>query len=129
MVKRMYLVEMGNNGKICFDGYDKQEILLIDNYDGWIEYRRMLKLLNNWKVMLKVKGRKITYSNWKHVYIACIDAPNRWYKQGLTDALKCRIDNVWCMKERGILYNENDEWGVYGNASEIVTKWRDIDEI
>ena len=49
-------------------GYDSQEVLVLDDYCGWIPYRELLKVLDGNKIQLQVKNGHCTPA-WTTVYI------------------------------------------------------------
>jgi len=125
--ENVYKLEKGNGDNLWFDGYNGQKVLIIDDFYGWIKYSKMLNLLDGYKMMLEVKGG-VTYSNWEHVYVTSNDAPDKWYKQGLTPALNRRIDNVWNVKAAGMRYKENKMWKLSKVTTKVVDKWQDVEE-
>lgn len=77
-------------GAVWFDGYDGQETLVIDDFDGWIPYRRLLTLLDPYPCQLPVKGGS-TYAGWTTVVITSIKPVECWYPGDRTDELDRRI--------------------------------------
>lgn len=51
-----------------WDGYDEDEVILIDEYDNDIKVTKLLNLLDGYQLRLAVKGG-FTYANWRKVYI------------------------------------------------------------
>ena len=87
-----------SHGKVWFDGYNGEEVLLIDEFTpNMIPYNYLLHLLEGYKLRLPVKTR-FSYANWKTVYITSNWHPKDWYpKEGYTHALQrrfTRIDHV-----------------------------------
>lgn len=84
-------------GSIWFDGYDGEEVLLIDDFYGWIPYGQLLNLLDGYPVRLDVKGG-FTYAKWTTVVITSNASPHQWYPRqhpdGATPAL-CRRIHHW----------------------------------
>jgi len=76
-----------------FDGYEKQLVLLIDDYYGWIPYQMLLQVLHRWNFQGAVKGSFITAA-WTKVIITSNVHPRNWYKKGLTPALARRIGTI-----------------------------------
>lgn len=81
-----------------FDGYCGQEAVLFDDYEGEIEYRFLLKLLDRYKMQVPIKGG-FTWWIPKRIYITSNVEIEKWYK-GRRDigALMRRI-NEFKMKE------------------------------
>lgn len=65
-------------GAVWFDGYDNQATLVIDDFDGWIPYRRLLVLLDPYPCQLPVKGGSC-YAAWTTVVITSVKPIESWY--------------------------------------------------
>lgn len=76
--KDIYSLRRSNNGNIWFDGYHRQEVLLIDEFNGWIPLGMLLKMLDVYPMQVDKKGG-YCYNNWKTVYIISNRDPNEWY--------------------------------------------------
>lgn len=78
-----------------FDGYEGQEIVIIDDYRGEYELPMFLNLFDRYPMQVPVKGG---FTNWcpKKVYITSNVDPNHWYtSDGLSlGAFQRRLDNV-----------------------------------
>lgn len=82
-----------SNGTMWFDGYEGQEAVLFDDYNGEIPYRNFLRLLHNFVESVPIKGGHI---NWTpiRIYITSNKEWYRWY-QGDNPELERRItENV-----------------------------------
>jgi len=66
------------NGKVWFDDYDGEGVLLIDDFYGWIPYNVMLSITEGYQLRLEVKGT-FTYAKWTKIYITSNVAPPFWY--------------------------------------------------
>lgn len=73
-----------------WDGYHGQDILLIDDFYGWIKYGTLLRILDGHPLHLNVKHSD-SWALWTKVYITSNHHPSRWYQQGLSPALIRRI--------------------------------------
>lgn len=65
-------------GAIWYDGYRGQDVLLIDEFAGWIGYRSLLQLLDVHPLRIPVKGG-FTYAGWTKVYICTTKTIEQWY--------------------------------------------------
>lgn len=85
---------VADNSACWFDGYEGQDVLLIDDFKGWIQYSLLLKVLDIYPLRLPIKG-SFTYASWTKVYITSNYDPKSWYT-GDHDlgALARRIHNV-----------------------------------
>lgn len=82
------------DNKLWFDGYENQEVLILDDFRGNIKLTYLLRLLDNYIMRLPVKGGH-TISNWKYIYITNNDellslypnvTPRSW--EALTNRIK-----------------------------------------
>ncbi len=71
--------------------YDNESVLLIDDFNGWIQYSYMLRILDGHPLQLNIKGGS-TYAKWTHVYITSNAMGYKWYKS-VGDNLKRRISS------------------------------------
>lgn len=92
-VNNVYKLRKGNGDNIWFDGYDNEDILLIDDFYGWIKYSIMLEMIDGYGLQLDTKGG-YTYAKWTKVFITSNVDIDKWYKIGATDALKRRINKI-----------------------------------
>lgn len=76
-----------------FDGYDNEEAILIDDFEGQLKYKHLLKILDGHQLRINVKGSH-RYARWKRVYITTNEEPSKWYQRGLTPALNRRLKKV-----------------------------------
>lgn len=79
---------------IWFDGYKGQDVLLLDDFDGQINYSYLLTLLDRYFLNLPIKGG-FTHKAWTKVYITSNEHPNEWYSnRDNIDALLRRISII-----------------------------------
>lgn len=76
-----------------YDGYVGQEAVLFDDYEGEIDFRTFLKILDRYPMQLKTKGG-FTWWVPKRIYITSNLELNRWYRGRNIDALIRRIEAV-----------------------------------
>lgn len=69
--------------------YDGEKVLLIDDFNGWIEYNYLLRLLDGHPLPINIKNGD-TYANWNTVYITSNVVPGDWYRK-TSDNLKRRF--------------------------------------
>lgn len=85
---------VADNGATWFDGYEGQDVLLIDDFNGWIQYSNLLKVLDIYPYRGSVKG-SFTYANWTRVYITSNYEWNSWYNaEHNKDALYRRMHTI-----------------------------------
>lgn len=96
------LYTLGKDGDRCwFDGYDGQEILHLEEFNGWMPYSFLLRVLDGYRLRLPIKGGH-TFSAWTMVYITSNVEPSRWYSFGMTPALQRRLGFVKEFKSVGV---------------------------
>lgn len=91
------------NGKLAktdfWGSYRGQDILLIDDFNGWIQYSYLLQVLDGHPLELNIKNSH-TFANWTKVYITSNVSMDRWYNN-IQDNLYRRIDNCLEVSEGG----------------------------
>lgn len=99
----VYKLDGWKKDSLWFDGYNGQDVLLIDDFYGWIKYSLLLKLLDGYQTRLEVKGG-FTYAMWTKVYITSNKSPCEWYKnKGLTEALERRLHRVLLVEKNMVM--------------------------
>lgn len=76
-----------------FDGYDGEDVILIDDFYGNIKYSHILKILDGHQLRINIKGGH-RYAKWTKVYITSNNEPETWYNFGMTEALERRLTKV-----------------------------------
>lgn len=86
--------------RLWFDGYNGQDVLVIDDFYGNIKYHYLLRLLDIYPMQVEIKGGTV-WANWTIVYITSNKSPHEWYSkisEICPDALWRRITK-WCSME------------------------------
>jgi len=90
--------DLRHKERLNLDGYTGQRTLLLEDYDGEIEFRSLLRMLDKYKAQFNTKGGMV-WGVWDTVIITSNKHPSRWYDDsvdpwGLTDhsPLRRRID-------------------------------------
>lgn len=85
-----------------FDGYDGEKTIIIDDFEGQLKYKHLLKILDGHQLRVNVKGGH-RYAKWNHIIITTNEQPDKWYQRGLTPALARRLTTVttFCHEEAG----------------------------
>jgi len=79
-----------------FDGYEGEQLLIIDEYDSQIKLTKLLGMLDRYQLRLPVKG-SMTYAFWTRVIITSNVPPTEWHKHAKKahkEALMRRINIV-----------------------------------
>lgn len=77
--------------KFMFNGYDNEDVLLIDDFNGEIDYNQLLRILQGHPLPLNVKNG-IRYAFFTKIYITSNVKPVEWYPI-VKQNLKRRIHN------------------------------------
>lgn len=89
----LFILDQPSNGTLWFDGYEGEDVILIDDFYGWIKWGMLLRLLDGYPVRLPIKGSH-SWASWTKVIITSNDPPNTWYDRGLAPALARRITSI-----------------------------------
>lgn len=76
--ENVYIAEITEDGKLWFDGYEGQKVLLINEFYGQMRSSYMQNLLDKYRKRLAVKGGH-TVSAWDKIYITSNTHPRNWY--------------------------------------------------
>lgn len=83
-----------SNDMVRFDGYSRNDVLILEDFDGWINYKALLTLLDVHKHRLRIMGGW-TYAYFTKVIITTNEEVGTWYpKRKDIKALKRRITKV-----------------------------------
>lgn len=79
-----------------WDGYDQQEVVILDDFYGWLKYAFLLQLLDRYPMYVEVKGGTRVF-NSKIIVITSNKAPNCWYDPETCPfpAIERRLDTVY----------------------------------
>lgn len=81
-----------------YDGYNGQDVLVLDDFYGQIKYSDLLHVLDRYYLRLPVKGT-FTFKAWIRVYFTSNKHPRDWYRRGFPWALERRFDLIEEMVE------------------------------
>lgn len=65
-------------GGLWFDGYNNESTLIIEDFNGWLQYKELLRICDGYKERWQVKGGFIL-AYWSTVIITSNSPPNTWY--------------------------------------------------
>jgi len=94
------------NDKVWFDGYGGEDVIILDDFYGWVKWDYFLGLLDVYPCRLDVKG-KSAWACWTKVYITSNVHPKQWYPNKLLngelrDEFVRRIHKVTWINEEEI---------------------------
>lgn len=85
-----YWLHRPNSNRCFWDGYDGQEIVVIDDFEGWLPYNFLLRLLDRYPFRVETKAGS-TPMVAKKVFFTSNHCPTLWYKKGLR-SLRRRLE-------------------------------------
>ncbi len=99
---QIYEVSTPRSGsEVWFDGYSGQEILLVDDFYGWLRWSFLLKFIDRYPQKLPIKGG-FTENLAKVIYFTSNQCPEEWYnyRPGIMEygALERRVSETINMK-------------------------------
>ena len=85
-----------------WDAYDQQEVVIIDEFYGWLPYCEMLRLLDRYPCQVETKGSSVNFAP-KKIIILSNKAPEDWYDKTKCawEPLERRIENYGQMMPGG----------------------------
>lgn len=83
----------GCQKSVWWDGYRGQEVILINDFDGELGWKYLLRLLDRYPFRMQVKGSHC-WRLCKYIYITSNDAPERWYGHYRPEPLMRRLTSV-----------------------------------
>jgi len=88
----------GRNGPIWFDGYTGQEVVIIDDFYGWIKLSFLFQMADRYEMDVPIKGSYVPFTP-KRIIITSNKHYSTWYnwqKHGkdMWDAFQRRIDEL-----------------------------------
>lgn len=78
-----------------WDGYDGHEIVILDDFYGWLPFDELLRLCDRYPLRVETKGGTVNFVA-KIIYITSNRWPHEWYSEDIPnkDALYRRITNL-----------------------------------
>ncbi len=95
-----------------FDGYNGQETLLLDDFEGNIPWTRLLNLLDRYPMTVETKGGHVA-ARWTRVIITSNLEPAEWYPMKIGRALAPLLRRIAKTKH----YPETQNWDQWGANS------------
>ncbi len=90
--ENVFKIDAKADPKFMFDGYAQEDTILIEEFDGYIDYGYMLSILDGHPLPMNIKGGK-TYGRFSNVYITSNEKPIYWYKS-IAENLKNRLTTI-----------------------------------
>jgi len=105
----VYKLDPCGEGKLWFDGYEGQSVLLLDDFYGWLPIGTLLNLLDGYRLRLNVKN-SYTYALWTKIFITSNVAPISWYCGEGFGQLICGSQRDALMRRLTNIVHVTDEW-------------------
>lgn len=77
-------------GTVWFDGYDGQDIVVIDEFYGWIRRTDMQRMCDRYPLMVQTKGSMVPFMA-KYIIITSNDKPEEWWPRAGLGAMTRRL--------------------------------------
>jgi len=90
------LAQNYNGGVVWWDSYESQDIVLIDDFYGWLPISYLLKLLDRYPFLIRNREGHMQFTS-KIIYITSNTNPNEWYPNAPEEvraALRRRFTSV-----------------------------------
>lgn len=87
------LSPMANGWRIWWDGYEGEDIILINEYTGQLSWEEFKELTDGYQKRLEVKGG-FTYGKFKKMYFTSNKHPSKWEYPTESEEWKRRITKV-----------------------------------
>lgn len=75
---RVFSLPQNDGGIPWFDGYDGEDIILIDDFYGWLKVSWLLKLMDRYAMQVQTKGGTVEMVS-KIIYFTSNKDPENWY--------------------------------------------------
>lgn len=94
-----------------WDAYNQQEVVVIDEFYGWLQWTTLLRLCDRYPMMVETKGGQVQFVA-KTIIFTSNTRPNNWYKDKYFDAFKRRVSQWIHMSSENnhMFFNEYDSF-------------------
>jgi len=114
-IENVYMVNFQKGTTTWFDGYNGEEVIMIDDYYGEISYGTLLKICDKYPYNAPIKGGFVN-AEWKRVYITSNDPPETWYPfQENIEGLKRRLN----VNPVGFTKSIDEYWGTTNGEGKL----------
>lgn len=89
-----------------WDGYQGQEVVVIDDFYGWLPFDTLLRLCDRYPLMVETKGGQVIFSS-KVIIFTTNQHPREWYKNiSNFQAFERRVEH-WGLFNDTITFSDN----------------------
>lgn len=100
-----------------WDGYMNHEVVVIDEFYGWLPYDTLLRLCDRYPLMVETKGGQVNFCA-KTIVITTNGVPNTWYKNVYFPAFARRVTKWHVLPMWGI-HSTYTDWAEAVKAMHI----------
>lgn len=91
-----------------WDGYMNHEVVILDEFYGWLPYDTLLRICDRYPLMVETKGGQVNFVA-KVIVITTNSVPNTWYKNVYFPALARRV-TAWHVLPMWGLHSTYYDW-------------------
>ena len=78
--KAYYILSSPDSNTVWWDNYDGEEVIIIDDFYGWIKPHELFRICDRYKYKVAFKGG-FYHAKWLYVFITSNLEPKKWYKE------------------------------------------------
>lgn len=88
--ENVFWMSRPNSDRAFWDGYHSHDVVVIDEFYGWLPYQFMLRACDRFPMRVETKGTFVNFVP-KHIIITSNACPVTWWKRGL-QAMRRRLE-------------------------------------
>lgn len=92
---------------IWWDGYTGQDVVIIDEFYGWLPYDLLLRICDRYPLLVETKGGQVNFAA-KTIVFTSNSIPERWYKNAYFKAFIRRVKTWMVMPRWGEVFETDD---------------------
>lgn len=81
-----------------WDNYSQQEVVILDEFYGWLQWDVLLRMCDRYPLMVETKGGQVQFTS-KTIVFTSNTEPSQWYKDKYFDAFVRRV-STWIYMPR-----------------------------
>lgn len=92
---------------IWWDGYTKQETVVLDEFYGWMPFDTLLRVCDRYPLLVETKGGQVNFVA-KTIIITTNSIPNSWYKNVYFNSFVRRVTKWMVLRKWGDMQTYTD---------------------